>query len=147
MIPIENIAADADVFTYDLASRSVAIKPVARTFCGFRDETLVLEFGDQTVCCTPLHRFFTGAWTAAEDLKPGMRILTRSGEWKELTAIHRPADSSQTVYNFSVRDTHTYFVGEAGLLVHNVKKDNPEDEAERVEKHPKRTPRKKKHHH
>ena len=29
-------------------------------------------------------------------------------------------DESQTTYNFEVEDFHTYYVGESGILVHNV---------------------------
>jgi len=124
LVPIETIEEDDEVLTYELPSRILAARPVTGTFSGLRDETLVLNFGEDEVCCTPAHRFFTGDWTPARDLKPGTTVFTHHEGWKELTGI-RHENGSQMVYNFAVSDTRNYLVGSAGFLVHNVKKDNP----------------------
>lgn len=44
------------------------------------------------------------------------RFLPRSGLSVETI---QPIDTTATVYNFSVKEFHTYFVGESGVLVHN----------------------------
>ncbi len=62
----------------------------------------------------------TGGWVEAKDLKAGDRLLNASGNIVQLKSnsqqIH---EESISVYNFEVEDTHTYYVGDNGVLVHN----------------------------
>ena len=44
--------------------------------------------------------------------------MTAVGAWTEVLAIS-PEEKEQVVYNFEVEENHDYFVGSAGLLVHN----------------------------
>ncbi len=61
---------------------------------------------------------FNGEWISAKDLKAGDVSLTAGGK-RLLIASITPSSQSETVYNFSVADNHTYFVGVDGVLVHN----------------------------
>ncbi len=74
---------------------------------------------------TPEHPFFVrhtaasqGDWVRASQLQSGDMVLTAAGTWTEVLAIS-PLDKEQLVYNFEVEDNHDYYVGAAGLLVHN----------------------------
>jgi hypothetical protein len=60
----------------------------------------------------------TGTWAPAAKLRAGDLILTVKGTWTKVTAISS-VENEQTVYNFEVEDNHNYFVGPAGVLVHN----------------------------
>ncbi len=59
-----------------------------------------------------------GEWISAKDLKAGDVSLTSHGK-RLLIASITSDKKSETVYNFSVVDNHTYFVGVDGVLVHN----------------------------
>jgi len=54
----------------------------------------------------------------AEDLVPGEHLLLADGRAPPITAISHH-DRITTVYNLSVTDAHTYFVGHSAILVHN----------------------------
>ncbi len=83
--------------------------------------TIVLRFSDgEKLTTTAGHRFFEAGvgFVPAGRLAIGCQIITRAGPPLRLEAEHATG-KLQTVYNFEVGGTHTYFVGKAGLWVHN----------------------------
>ncbi len=79
-----------------------------------------LTIDGETVVTTPEHPFYTaeGEWVPAADLQPGDEI--RAAEWGSGTVEKvefslRP----RVMYNFTVAQAHTYFVGRDQWLVHN----------------------------
>ena len=60
-------------------------------------------------------------WVDAANLKPYDLVYTK--DWK-LVGVHSvnliELDEPVEVFNFEVEDCHTYFVGELGVLVHNI---------------------------
>ncbi len=59
-------------------------------------------------------------WLNAGELAEGDRLRRIDGGWARMLAIERVVlDTPEMVYNFTVRGLHTYFVLEAGVLVHN----------------------------
>jgi hypothetical protein len=54
----------------------------------------------------------------AGDLEPGERLLSQTGETLVLASVE-PLPGAQQVYNLEVETEHVYFVGDAGVLVHN----------------------------
>ena len=121
MTAIESLGVGEDVWSFDTGKREPSVRRILRTFRFDRDDLYTLDFGGELVCCTPLHRFFTGAWTPANKLSINDRVMRRDGGWQTLTAISSKVDR-QPVFNFGVEDFHNYFVGQLGLLVHNEKK-------------------------
>ena len=119
-MPIEEISVGDRVLSFDQASASVTIQRVTRTFQSLQDEIVVLDLGDSEVRCTAGHRFFNGDWIAAGKLQPGDNVLDRDGCEQKVERVGS-ALAPQTVFNLSVEKCQTYFVGELGLLVHNVK--------------------------
>jgi hypothetical protein len=119
-LPIDEIDVGAEVLAYDLDKREVKRRKVTRVYRGESESVLVLDFGFDQVSCTPRHRFFTSEWTAAENLHPGDMVLCRDGNSLRLQSV-KVDDVHQPVFNFSVQTNHNYFVGSAGLLVHNDK--------------------------
>jgi hypothetical protein len=102
-------------------------KKVIRLAMPHPDKLLELRFAGvtQSLNPTPNHPFFVevagddaGKWVPASQIKTRDSVLTRKGTWTKVIAI-APVENEQTVYNFEVEDNHDYFVGYAGILVHN----------------------------
>lgn len=61
-----------------------------------------------------------GIWRAAENIRTGNKIYDYEGNLRQVSKIYfEELEEETTVYNLCVEDFHTYFVSEAGLLVHN----------------------------
>jgi hypothetical protein len=77
---------------------------------------------DAVVGTTPEHPFAkVGAgWTPASQLAPGDRIVTRGAQDATLVAVKVREVPATPVYNLTVEKTHSYFVSDRALLVHNV---------------------------
>jgi filamentous hemagglutinin len=78
--------------------------------------------GTEVLNTTPGHPFYSpsrGAWIDAGRLNEGDSVVQRDGT--EQLVLHRRTTevARTTVYNFEVEDSHTYFVGEGGIWVHN----------------------------
>jgi hypothetical protein len=58
------------------------------------------------------------AWEGAGELEVGDHIWSISGEWSRVEAVSVSHDP-QLMYNLTVDDAHTFFVGEQAWLVHN----------------------------
>jgi hypothetical protein len=121
-IPIEQIKVAAEVYSYDWVSGKLVDQNVLNVTESWEQEILVLNFGDERIRCTPLHRFYTGQWVPAQKLQSGDRVLSQNGRWKVLQDIQQEIQS-QPVYNLIVTELHNYLVGQAGLIVHNEKKE------------------------
>ena len=74
--------------------------------------------------CTPEHPLYVQGqgWVLAGNLSVGTSILTRAGPALFVVAVgHQKQASGYTVYNLTVEDDHTFFVGTTGggTWVHN----------------------------
>jgi Pretoxin HINT domain len=123
------------VVGFDTASASVTVQRVTMTLKSFKDEIVVLDFGDNQVRCTAGHRFYNGEWIAAGKLQPGDCVLDRDGREQKVERVGREL-APQAVFNLRVEKCRTYFVGELGLLVHNVKQENGDLGDELIKKAP-----------
>ncbi|MCG8423159.1 MAG: Hint domain-containing protein, partial [Proteobacteria bacterium] len=56
-------------------------------------------------------------WQAVGQMDIGEQVSARDG-WAEVVSI-AALEERQTVYNFEVEGTHTYFVGPGGVWAHN----------------------------
>jgi hypothetical protein len=74
----------------------------------------------ETISTTPEHLFFVngGDWRKAGELCPGDQFERLDGGRSTLIALGS-APGLHTVYNFTVDQDHTYFVGTGGIWVHN----------------------------
>ena len=83
-------------------------------------EVVLLEAdGDeQTLIVTPEHPLQgVDGWQAVGQMDIGEQVSARDG-WAEVVSI-AALEERQTVYNFEVEGTHTYFVGPGGVWAHN----------------------------
>ena len=78
-----------------------------------------LAIDGQVIETTPEHPFYVdGEWVAAGDLAVGDGIRSLDDDLGIVQAI-QVEYHPQEMYNLTVADAHTYFVGDDGLLVHN----------------------------
>jgi hypothetical protein len=79
-----------------------------------------VTIGGELLETTPEHPFYTSdnEWVAAGELEVGDDIRRADGSYREVEAIefiHQP----QVMYNLTVDEAHTFFVGDGQWLVHN----------------------------
>jgi len=81
---------------------------------------LALENGE-TIEVTGEHPFYIvdEGWVAAEDLTQSSVLTLKDGNVK-IFSVERE-QRTVTVYNLVVANAHTYYIGEKGILVHNVR--------------------------
>jgi hypothetical protein len=72
-----------------------------------------IEVGGQVIRTTPAHPFYVQGigWREAQYLKPGDLLRSHDGKWTAVGAVEATGEW-QKVYNVSVADYHTYFVGD-----------------------------------
>jgi len=98
-------------------------KPVMQLFVTPNRVLLDLELleadGDgQELLVTSEHPLWTeSGWTTVGDLKVGALVWGHDG-WAEVVSVESTG-RTETVYNFEVRDFHSYYVGESGVWAHN----------------------------
>jgi RHS repeat-associated protein len=86
------------------------------------DKTIVkLTIGDETLTTTPEHPFYVESkgWVNAKDLKIGDAIRKANGSADKVKSIKIEL-STQEMYNLTVDQAHTFFVGDGQWLVHNI---------------------------
>ena len=78
---------------------------------------------DNVLTCTPSHPFFSisrQCWIAAEDLQCGESVMSlNSQNSHSIIASITERMEREEVFNIEVAGTHTYFVGDEGVWVHN----------------------------
>ncbi|MFD3662326.1 polymorphic toxin-type HINT domain-containing protein [Streptomyces sp. NPDC058659] len=89
----------------------------------FNALSIATENGVEQLTATYEHPFWSPSerdWIEADDLKPGMTLLTDSGDTVVVTANKAFSERART-YNLTVDDLHTYYVlaGKTPVLVHN----------------------------
>ncbi len=125
-VPIEELAPGDTVYTMASAGDELAIGKVVQTFETPDQRVLEIELEDEDgtqeiIRATGQHPFWVveEGWTEAQDLLCGQQIATSSGAYLRV-GNKTWAQDPQTVYNFEVAGTHSYFVGQVGAWVHNM---------------------------
>ena len=119
---IDEIVEGEFVLAKDIETGFIEYKQVLYVYKKATKEFVHLNTGNGIINTTPGHLFFTniGWWVAAENLKAGDKVVTASGETKEIVSVESNVTAEPvSIYNLNVEDFHTYFVGSQGLLVHN----------------------------
>lgn len=118
---IQDIKVGDLVCSYDEQCGETEISRVTEVFSKEVTETIELMVMGDVIVTTPEHPFYTeGGWVSASELHAGDFIKDIYGEYVEILQANRSLlKESIIVYNFTVADNHTYFVGKSGILVHN----------------------------
>ncbi len=121
-IPIQDISAGDKVWAWDEQTGTVALKEVVETYINETDELIHIFVSGEEIITTPSHPFYSPVkgWTKATHLRAGDILVLVNGEYVVVERVqHEILEAPVTVYNFQVEDYHTYFVADAGVLVHN----------------------------
>ena len=126
MRPIEEVKVGDSVWSKDEATGREGWAPVVRTFVTEDKEVLRLKLIREddgrleVLGTTAEHPFWAEGkgWVPAGKLAPGDRVPSAHGGWLRVGSSTWTQER-ETVYNFEVEGTHTYFVGESGAWVHN----------------------------
>lgn len=127
-VAIENVAVGDQVLSYDYVTGQQTYKPVTATSVRQTNELVTLTVnGGEQITTTPRHPFYVvnddtyHGYTAAEYLSEGDCVLTADGGYATITAIARETlEEPIDVYNLTVENNHSYYVGENELLAHNM---------------------------
>ena len=126
--PISQIKVGEKVRTVDPATGKTVDGTVVKTFLtddtDLTDVTLDTRVGATVLHTTTHHQIYDrtlGEFVDAGTLRPGDQLTTADGSTVTVTAV-RSWIGKEWMYDLTVNDTHTFFVGANGdpVLVHNV---------------------------
>lgn len=125
-VAIEDITVGDRVLSYDYVTGEQSYQSVTATSIRQTNELIAFSVGGEQIVTTPRHPFYVvnddtyHGYTAAEYLSAGDCILTADGNYAVIEAVEKQLLAEPiNVYNFTVENNHSYYVGEAELLVHN----------------------------
>jgi hypothetical protein len=118
--PIGEIQVGDEVLAYDEQSQAAAYYPVTAKFAHLDTDLVTLTIEGEEIETTSKHPFFTleRGWTPAGDLWIGAHVLQAGGDSGEIEGITYK-HSKEMMFNLTVDQAHTFFVGNEQLLVHN----------------------------
>jgi hypothetical protein len=117
--PIETVRENNTIQAFDHAAGKPVLSKVAKIFRKTVNKLAKIAIGGALVFATPDHPFYAnGYYVPASELQAGDSVQTLSGGKEPVQSIQL-VDTTATVYNLEVERHHNYFVGKAGLLVHN----------------------------
>ncbi|RED43339.1 LamG-like jellyroll fold domain-containing protein, partial [Aestuariispira insulae] len=112
---IADIIVGDRVMAFDGLGQLVS-REVTRTFVKEKSKVVTVN----GLRCSDGHRFLLsdGRFKAVKDLNPEDQLVLADGQYREAGLVE-PLPERQTVYNFTVKELHTYVAG--GFRVHNRK--------------------------
>lgn len=118
--PIEEIEIGDKVLSKSDETGEVAYKEVVGLFQKQADEIYKVHISDEVIEATAEHPFWLDGkgWTEVKDLKVGDLLVSSDGTTLAIDKIEKEPREA-TVYNFEVKDFHSYFVSNLGVWVHN----------------------------
>ena len=118
--PIEQINTLDTVQAGNPKNCEQALKGVEATFVRTTPVLVKLDFPLENIYATPEHPFFDlkNRQVLAGNIRKGDTLKTYDGY--AIVQSARSIDTTATVYNFHVKDFHTYYVGKTKLWVHNM---------------------------
>jgi hypothetical protein len=120
--PIEDIQIGDLVWAYDEDTNTTALQPVVDIMQNETDHTISLYTETEVIETTATHPFYTqDGWKDASELQAGDQIKTQNQENVEIKDTKFNYEPKK-VYNFTVGNFHTYFVGALAWLGHNAGK-------------------------
>jgi len=118
-LPVQDVRVGDRVFACDSETGALALQPVVKTTVRPKASVLRIHVGDETITATAGHAFWVSGlgWKKTADLQPERRLHTILGT-VDVESIEPVGE--EPVYNLVVADAHTYFVGQAKILTHDI---------------------------
>ena len=118
-IPIRNVKPGDLVYAHNTKINQTGLYTVTASIVHTDSRILSFFLGGEVIETTPNHPFFVnGQWVSAGAIKTGDPLTSKNGQIGYLQASS-VTDFPQEMYNLSVAEAHTYFVGIGQWLVHN----------------------------
>jgi hypothetical protein len=123
--PIESIAVGERVWSRDEVTGADQLEPVLQRFITQNSTVIGVDIPidaarHEVLRVTENHRFFVPdhGWVPAHELN-GSYLVSLAARGPPMASALESWSERTTVYNLEVENLHTYFVGEARVLVHN----------------------------
>jgi RHS repeat-associated protein len=127
LVPISEVQIGDEVWSYNEETGEQEFNEVVHLIQGEQEYDLVILTLDngESIEATKEHPFFVvdKGWVDAKALVDGEVLVLKKGH-AEITSIVRE-QRTVVVYNLTLDDAHTYYVGNEGVLVHNVRGNPP----------------------
>ena len=108
------------VWSYNEKTHEQELKIVTDAYIRHSNTIFKIYVHEEIIEATGDHPFFiNGIFIKAKELHKGDSVQLYSGKKEIIDSILIKADSSYDVYNFTVDQFHTYYVGYTSILVHN----------------------------
>ncbi len=137
--PIEAVEVGDLVWSRSETTGVVALREVVQTFetpnqAVVEVEVVAADGSVEVLGTTAEHPFWVEGvgWVPAGELRSDDELSTNTDGMLRVRQV-RGSPVRATVYNFEVAEDHTYFVGEAGVWVHNACADEGVEETKRAE--------------
>jgi len=119
-VPIEQIRPGWYVWSTNTETGESGFFVVTQCFKRQVEELVLVTIGDETIETTREHPFYVygKGWCLASDLDVEMKLVNVSYQPVRIDNIEY-VSGCKDVYNFEVDHTHTYYVSDKHLLVHN----------------------------
>lgn len=119
--PIDQIKIGDKVLAKDEETGEMAYKEVEWLFQREVDVTYNIHIGSEIITTTDEHPFWvdTVGWVEAKELVKGDILISNDGTKQFINEVEIKNQNS-IVYNFQVKDFHTYFVSNLGIWTHNM---------------------------
>jgi hypothetical protein len=123
LVPIESIQIGDEVLSQDMTSGEVEYQKVVHLIQDERDYEIysfhLASDSEEVIKVTANHPIFVnGNWVEAVDIQKGDLLSLSDGEVLEVLRVSVEHVTTK-VYNLTVDENHTYFVGDKTVLVHN----------------------------
>jgi len=119
LIRIDSIREGDSIYSYVESSNSIRICTTSNITKKYTNHLVVLTINGNNINTTPEHPFYTDrGWIKAKDLAYTDSIYTYTN--KTTINSKRIVDTTDVaVYNYTVNNSHTYYVSDLIILVHN----------------------------
>ncbi len=126
LVPISEISVGDMIYSYDEETDSFLYEEVTQIMDSTTNETVSVIVGEDKIVSTPNHPYLTrDGWVEARCLAIGDYIYTESEKYEQISYVdYESYEREISVYNLCINNSHTYCVGEAGIVVHNRCKPN-----------------------
>jgi hypothetical protein len=120
VVNIETLREGMKVYSYNLKSNQVELKPVIKFFKRNVQEVYSITVGKEDINVTSEHPFFVEGkgWIKVKDLEEGDLLITAKGKTKRIINITKKT-IAVNVYNIEVEGNHNFYVTGTKILVHN----------------------------